>query len=103
MKKYTIKLPHPFAVGLCIMIETLLASPDMLVTDQQKMHTAILAEIENKLSAKTKYVQKHHKLSCSPAQAFALRIFFVEYATTPTAYMDNKMLQIANQIHQHYA
>ena len=100
MKPYKTKLSRQMLESLHSLIELLLAS--QVNDDDDKMHFAVLAEIKHRLYQKLDSVQNEYHASFTPAQAFALRILALNYATDIKTYTGNRLHQIANEVHKQY-
>lgn len=106
MTKFKLKLKRTMAEALCDTISQILESSSRDIDgldDFDKMHLAALSEI--KLKTETKLLTATDKLSfsLSPPQAFAIRILHTHYVLDRTSYLGNKLMMLANEIHQQYS
>ena len=99
-KKFTTKQRREFFEGLVQMISDLLGTTPL--SDDDKMLIAVLAEMQLPLQKKLLVYQQAYTHSFTPAQAFALRILYVNYYNDPKTYMGNLLLGISNKIHQQF-
>lgn len=99
-KKFTTKQRREFYEGLVQMIGDLLNTSPL--NDDDKLHIAVLAELQLPLQKKLLIYQQQYTHSFTPAQAFALRILYNGYYNDPKTYMGNLLHGISNQIHQTY-
>lgn len=100
-KKLKSKLSRAKIEGLVGVIEVLINTPP--VSDDDKLHYAVLAEIHQILSIKLCKGQIDYSINFSQAQAIALRILYVNYFTDQkTSHIGNVLHKLSNEVHQLY-
>lgn len=101
MNKFKTKEKAAFVNGIQKLIDKELTI--YTVIELERVYLALLFEIKQKVYIKLSEVKGVYSLSFTPAQALALRTFCLLRCKHVDDYMRNRMLQIANAIHQYYA
>ena len=101
IKKYKCTLKRELLELLKQYIEAIIENTQQ-ANDDDKMHSALLAEISDKIYNKLGRFQTEYQISFTAAQALALRILYTDYITEPTSYLGNKMHEIAMGVHKQY-
>lgn len=106
MVKYKVKLKRNMAEALSHTIATIFDEAEKSKAekdDYEKMLLAELADIRIKIEMKLYNVTDKYSFSFTPAQACALRVLHTDYVYDRTTYLGNKLMMMANEIHQQFS
>lgn len=72
--------------------------------DLDKLIRSVLGEIHQKFELMLMQVKSEYNIKLSPAQAFALRLFYINFFhLSVQTHVGNKLLQLCNDIHKYYS
>lgn len=102
MKKFKIKnIKAELLEGLQSMVDDEIVGISPL-NDEEAVLYAVLRQISEKIYTKLGNWQKQYSISLTPAEAFAMRIFFNDYINDRSTYMGNQLGKISDEVHQFY-
>ena len=101
-KPYSTKLKRQHVETLHSTINKLLVECPAQ-TDDDKLLYCVLRTIQHRLYVKLDTIHDAYRISFKPEEAFALRILSTDYVTDKKSYTGNRLLAIANEVHQHYS
>ena len=70
--------------------------------DSEALLFACLKQLSDKIYSKLGNWQQSYSISLAPAEALALRLFFVDYINDRSSYLGNQLGIIADGVHQYY-
>lgn len=102
-KPYRLVLKHGMAEALKQLIEHILTTipPDEA---EDKMHQAVLVEINEKLYDRLGHLQNEYTIQLRPAQALALHLLYTTYDIgSASIYLQNGLMQISDAVDKQYS
>ncbi len=102
MKKFKIKIPNDL---LCALYEELCTVlNDKWDDDDDRLLMAVMAEVKSKLYAKIDYYKPQHSVSFTPAQALAIRNYYLSFHPNDvSSYIGNGLHRISCMTDQFFA
>lgn len=73
------------------------------IEDDDKLFMSVLAEINDRFDRKLLNYQAEYSMKFTAAEAFAMRLLYSNYNSQFDLYARTRLLQIANEVHQHYS
>ena len=94
MKRFKIKIPNELLCGLYEELTNVLN--DQWDDDDDRLLMAVMAEVRSRLYEKIDNYKKQHTITFSPAQALAIRNYYLTFHTNDVStYMGNGLHRIA--------